>query len=310
MLASALILASALSVLQCPPIVIGTPDNFVFDITSPTGAIGTGTDAVFAGFGHLTVNGHIYTAMECFTLVDNPGGQTVHTPPMITSNGLVIKRSIYVPLRPGANYARYFDRIDNPTAEAVTAVVEIRGALGQPDSASAIVRQRPGWCIFATPNTDKPLIGWVYTRGLPISPAPAAADAYSLTYVVTLKPNSSTAVVNFIVQARPRPAEPTGGLQIAEDDPLDELSQQLDKLQKSPDYSNLSSEEQRIINNFFIDSDVNMDGRVNIIDLIIIRNDLNKTPDSASTPRSDVNHDLRINIIDLIITRNDLGWPY
>jgi len=313
MLASALILASALSVFQdnCPPIVIGTSDNFVFDITWPTGEIGTGSDAAFSGFGRLSVNGIPYIATECFELVGNTDGQTVITPPLQTPDGLIVKRRIYVPMKPHANYVRYYDRIENTTTTEKTVLVEFGGAIGLPGTDAAVIREKPGWCIINAPRPNNgPLIGWIYTHGLPLVPTHATTgdNYYSLAYPVHIKPGASVAIVNFIFQAGS--GEPLAGGLSVEATPVDDLSDSMDGLQNSPDYSNLTSDEKRIIVNFFIDTDVNMDGRVNILDLIVIRNDLNKTPDTAGNPRSDVNHDLRINILDLILTRNDLGWPY
>jgi len=50
-----------------------------------------------------------------------------------------------------------------------------------------------------------------------------------------------------------------------------------------------------------------MDCRVNILDLIFIRNRLNTDPASGDNWQADVNEDGRINILDLIFTRNTLG---
>jgi len=59
---------------------------------------------------------------------------------------------------------------------------------------------------------------------------------------------------------------------------------------------------------FTANHDVNRDGRINILDLIIVRNNLNKDPmsdDSAAI--ADVNADGRVNILDLIAVRNRLN---
>ncbi|HUS57345.1 MAG TPA: cellulase family glycosylhydrolase [Planctomycetota bacterium] len=57
--------------------------------------------------------------------------------------------------------------------------------------------------------------------------------------------------------------------------------------------------------------DVNADGVVNILDLILIRNNLNRQPGSNAPVRTDVNGDGRINVLDLIAVRNALNtiWP-
>jgi len=58
-------------------------------------------------------------------------------------------------------------------------------------------------------------------------------------------------------------------------------------------------------------ADVNVDGSVNILDLIAIRNGMGKVPGSSASVRCDVNEDGRINILDLITVRNKLNthWP-
>jgi len=53
--------------------------------------------------------------------------------------------------------------------------------------------------------------------------------------------------------------------------------------------------------------DANCDGRINIIDLIFVRNRLNKDPSSGDNWKADVNEDGRINILDLIYIRNHLN---
>ena len=58
-------------------------------------------------------------------------------------------------------------------------------------------------------------------------------------------------------------------------------------------------------------ADVIVDGTVNIIDMVAVRNDLNAVPGSSGYIRADVNRDGLINIIDLIWVRNALNstWP-
>ena len=58
-------------------------------------------------------------------------------------------------------------------------------------------------------------------------------------------------------------------------------------------------------------ADVNVDHVVNIIDLIAVRNALNKVPGSEAPVRCDVNQDGKINILDLIAVRSKLStrWP-
>jgi len=56
-----------------------------------------------------------------------------------------------------------------------------------------------------------------------------------------------------------------------------------------------------------IDGDANMDCRVNILDLIFIRNKLNQDASTGDNWKADVNEDTRINILDLIFVRNKLN---
>jgi len=56
-----------------------------------------------------------------------------------------------------------------------------------------------------------------------------------------------------------------------------------------------------------IEGDANLDCRVNILDLIFIRNRLNQDPATGENWQADVNEDTRINILDLIYVRNRLN---
>ena len=56
-----------------------------------------------------------------------------------------------------------------------------------------------------------------------------------------------------------------------------------------------------------IEGDANMDCRVNILDLIYIRNKLNQAVGTDDNWKADVNEDTRINILDLIFVRNKLN---
>lgn len=53
--------------------------------------------------------------------------------------------------------------------------------------------------------------------------------------------------------------------------------------------------------------DINLDCKVNILDLIAVRNKLGRDPASGDNALCDVNHDGKINILDLILVRNNLG---
>ncbi|HUW32024.1 MAG TPA: dockerin type I domain-containing protein, partial [Planctomycetota bacterium] len=55
------------------------------------------------------------------------------------------------------------------------------------------------------------------------------------------------------------------------------------------------------------DGDANGDCRVNILDLIFIRNKLNQPVGTGDNWKADVNEDARINILDLIFVRNKLN---
>jgi len=57
----------------------------------------------------------------------------------------------------------------------------------------------------------------------------------------------------------------------------------------------------------YLPGDVNYDGKVNILDLITVRNSLGK--DAASDPaarRYDVNNDGAVNVLDIVAVRNRL----
>ncbi|HUS58329.1 MAG TPA: dockerin type I domain-containing protein [Planctomycetota bacterium] len=56
-----------------------------------------------------------------------------------------------------------------------------------------------------------------------------------------------------------------------------------------------------------VDGDANLDCRVNILDLIFVRNRLNQDPTSADNWQADVNTDGHINVLDLIFVRNRLN---
>jgi len=56
-----------------------------------------------------------------------------------------------------------------------------------------------------------------------------------------------------------------------------------------------------------IPGDANMDCKVNILDLIFVRNRLNQSVDTGDNWQADVNEDGKINILDLIFTRNHLN---
>jgi len=56
-----------------------------------------------------------------------------------------------------------------------------------------------------------------------------------------------------------------------------------------------------------VEGDANMDCRVNILDLIFIRNKLNQDVATGDNWKADVNEDTRINILDLIFVKNKLN---
>ena len=73
------------------------------------------------------------------------------------------------------------------------------------------------------------------------------------------------------------------------------------------DYVKISGGKEIKAKTWPIPGDSNMDCRVNILDLIFIRNRLNTDVTSGDNWQADVNEDGRINILDLIFTRNALG---
>jgi len=62
-----------------------------------------------------------------------------------------------------------------------------------------------------------------------------------------------------------------------------------------------------IVSHWRIPGDANRDCRVNILDLISVRNKLNQDPNTGDNAAADVNEDGRINILDLIFVRNRLS---
>ena len=60
----------------------------------------------------------------------------------------------------------------------------------------------------------------------------------------------------------------------------------------------------------YLPGDANYDGVVNILDLILVRNDLGKDPSSyPAARRADVNADRKVDILDIIAVRNQFGAP-
>ena len=326
MLVKALIIAtSAITTLQADQPVyfygtiwLTTADGLLFDIRQPCGSTDGGTDGAFNGFGYSQVNGQPYCAPGPFGLIIHPDwGKTLIAPPMPLHNGLSISRKIYVPYRPGRNYVRYLDIIRNDTPHMQTAHVQFFGFSGLGNAATMRKLTNEYVMIGAGPDGtgQPPPIGVLLQNGLRHAPDKITdcifydAGLFSCAYLwVQIKPHSRVSLLHFVVQGKR-----TGSItpNVAEmQDGYDDVEQQLEELLASPDFDYLDPEDLRTLWNFFIDTDVNMDGRVNVLDMIVVRNDLTKTPESASTPRSDVNHDLRINILDMIAIRNDLGWPY
>ena len=136
------------------------------------------------------------------------------------------------------------------------------------------------------------------------------AGLFSKAYLfVPIRPHRKVSFAHFVVQVLPPPPISPGGRGVTEVPPAQIDLGPLDIGQKS-DFADVERSDLLALYNFFIDTDVNMDGYVNVLDLILVRNDLGQTPASARNPRCDCNHDVKINVLDLIIVRNDLGWPF
>jgi len=56
-----------------------------------------------------------------------------------------------------------------------------------------------------------------------------------------------------------------------------------------------------------VSGDANADCKVNILDLIFIRNRLGQDPATGDNWRADVNEDAKINLLDLLYVRNRLN---
>ncbi|TFH41720.1 MAG: hypothetical protein E4H01_14505 [Lysobacterales bacterium] len=325
MLVKALIIAtSAITTLQADQPIqlpgtvwLTTADGLMFDIRQPCGSTGGGTDGAFNGFGYLQVNGQPYRAPGPFGLIIHPDwGKTLTAPPMPLHNGLTVSRKIYVPYRPGRNYIRYLDTIRNDTPHMQAVLVQFFGFSGLGNA--AVMRESTNEYVMIGAGPDgnhRPPIGVLMQNGLRHAPDKITdrifydAGLFSCAYLwIQIKPHSRLSLVHYVVQGR-RTGWITPHVAGMQDD-YDDVQRQLEELLASPDFDYLDSEDLYTLWNFFIDTDVNMDGHVNVLDLIVVRNDLAKTPESASTPRSDVNNDLSINILDLIAIRNDLGWQY
>jgi len=307
------------------PVVLPREDDIVFDINETTGVIEKGSADAFDGFGYLSVNGAPYEAQEPFTFMDwddeSNGLRTIVAPPILMEFGggadpvyhLEVSRKIYVPWAAQKNYIRYYDLIHNPTEEPHVVNLQFWGNVGR--TGAAIITTDDGFAVIGDPaDMQVPRIGLLFKRG-PIEnfSFTYTAGTASTEYVFVIEPNSSIAIVNFVAQV-PDPSAAAGSAGVRNlIRPLlssDDLGEDMEDLGEKPDFEYLTEEEILLIMNMFIDTDVNMDGRVNILDMICVRNNLYVDPESASTPRADVNHDDQINILDMLCVRNDLGWPF
>jgi len=342
-----LIASAALSSFQlpiCDPIFIPSPKhNVLFVIDPDTGAIREGAADVFAndGLGVLSIVTHPVAgenrffqyrrdpSQPCFDQIRVEKGLLVKTPPLISPEGIEIRRKIYIPYEPapqtvdlseGKDHIRYYERLVNRTSQPITVDVEFSGTFSPVADTVAppVDRADNGWTFIGDPQFGKPYVGLIFYRGLQYRSDRIAELRYSqedgkLAAVfkdVVLQPNKPVGFLLFVVQTW-MPMAAVGPNSDASLRSLSEIgTQSMDDVLKDPDMDEIPPEDGRSFWNWFIDTDVNVDGYVNILDMVVVRNDLGKTPDSASNPRCDVNADLRINIIDLILVRNDLGWPY
>ncbi|HUW30873.1 MAG TPA: dockerin type I domain-containing protein [Planctomycetota bacterium] len=276
---------------------------------------------------------------NCLHIQPTPHGRMIYAPPirvpLVLPTGEVIpeaiemSRKIHIPNAatpqnpdiPGAkDFIRYYDRVKNLTSMPVTVDVAFVGRLAPvgSDAVPPIIRRGPGWVFIGDgPQYGRPFVGLVYYRGLDARADKVVHFEYpdregllSVVYKnVELPPNKPVAFLNFLVQTW-EPMAATASESQRSLSTSDVTMQSMDNVVKDPDLSDLPPDDGKTLWNWFLDTDVNVDGYVNVLDLIIVRNDLGKTPESAGNPRSDVNADLRINVIDLILVRNDLGWPF
>ena len=342
-----IIVSAALSSFQpplCEPIIIPSPKhNVVFVIDPETGAIREGTADVFAndGLGILSVVSHPVTgedrffqykrdpSLPCFEEIRVEKGLIVKTPPMFSPQGIEISRKIYVPFDreaqvPGVNvgkdHIRYYERLVNRTTQPIVVDVVWSGtiALASDTIAPPVVRADNGWAFIGDPQSNRPYVGLIYHRGANFRADKMISLRYSeqdgkLAAVfenIVLQPNKPVGLLLFVVQTWTPMATATPNSLDASRALSEIQPQSMDDVLKDPDMSEIPPEDGRSFWNWFIDTDVNVDGYVNVLDLIIVRNDIGKTPETAQNPRCDVNADIRINVIDMILVRNDLGWPY
>jgi len=348
MFAKVLIAASiALNTAQVDDTQLQQENSPVFRIRYPTGEIVRELPTLegFGFIGKLQVRGRVYNAMDAMQQGDDPrvkysdDGRIAAFPPVLMefADGLALEvsRKIYVPpkLNPdgsspndsGAidqayakgfrNYARYYDRIVNVSTIPAVVVVQFWGEVGLQDS-TELGPRKDGWAIVQQHLTDDPWrLGVLFKRGVKddLIAWTDSARQPGVAYFIPLPPGKSVGLVNFVLLT-PAPEWPdelvVGDPVIAEVGPNDPLEEQLEDMGRHPDYDGLTDDEIRDIWNFYIDTDVNMDGVVNILDLLFVRNRLNQDPGSAGNERADVNQDYKINVLDLIAVRNDLGWPY
>jgi hypothetical protein len=274
--------------------------------------------------------------------------QTILAPPtplrLPDGNAVLVSRKIYIPISPNdqsnvrpQGYARYYDRIRNVSGVPITINVRFSGNLG--GNLLELVERRNGFAVIRSDFADVASrdVGILFERGFsdPDDVEPIGVGISMLRpwleidlarrflashyEEIKLAPGQEIAIVNFVTydlrqyttSGDPNAesidaTEPVGAGPSQED-----VNTDLEELGKKPDFDNLSDEETDLIINMFADTDINMDGCVNILDMIIVRNDLGKDPASGTAnPRSDVNADASINILDMILVRNDLGWPF
>lgn len=323
MVAQLVILATALIGLEADwpipydGIPLMTQDGLLFDIKAPTASIGAGSNGVFSNFGYLQVNGWLFHTASPLKLVRHlNGGRTVVAGPATAPGGLIVTRKVYVPWEAGKNYARFVDVISNDSDQQQYALVQFFGFSGL------------GWLAEFKPQGDDfiviagslsstgplPEFGILHQRGLGFRPERATdvifydGGLFSKAYLfVPIKPHGKVTFVHFVVQVLPDHTLAQAGRGTAE---IASGGVGAAELGGTADFANADRSDMLALYNFFIDTDVNMDGYVNVLDMILVRNDLGKTPQSARNPRCDANHDARIDVLDLLLVRNDLGWPF
>jgi len=182
-------------------------EGFLWDV-QPNGSIANGTIDAFDGGLLLSVNG---AAFGGGSALQSPREQSVMIGPAGVG-GIEVTRSIRVP-SDGIGFARYVERLRNPTPAPVTATVLISGNLGS-NGATVLVATSEDDGLFNTDDlwlvTDDddgggdPTMTFVFGTPGAISPATEASlvgDNFRFQFEVDIPPRSTATVIHWAAQS-------------------------------------------------------------------------------------------------------------